>query len=96
MGGVSDEAKIVAGPVEVEPDDGLRVFSFRVKQGETVQNIEVAIPEALMASPPSGGAGGLAVATKGRSAVEESLGHGQLPNRITLDPSGSSWSDPPG
>jgi hypothetical protein len=90
---VTDGADIIDGPIELPPESGNRVFSYRVMRRQAMYKVAVLIPIAIMLSPPNG-PGGLAAATQGRSALDEWLAHGQIPERITVDAFGSGWGDP--
>jgi hypothetical protein len=84
---VSD-AEIIDGPVEVAPEEGAHVFSYRVKRGEVCQYVRVVIPSVLRAAVLLGSPAGDAVATRGRSSLEESLRKGRTPRRISVDRTG--------
>jgi hypothetical protein len=82
---VSGDAEIVDGPTELMPEDGMRVFSYRVRHGDAVHdNVCVAIPAALMAASPDHPVVASIVAAKGRTALERSLAKGRVPERLTF------------
>jgi hypothetical protein len=67
------------------PEDGMRLFSYRVRHGDAVHdNVCVAIPAALMASSPDHPVAASIVGTKGRTALERSLAKGRIPERLTF------------
>jgi len=77
------DPEIVGEPTEEPPEDGMRVFRYRVKHGDVVDDVRVAIPKAVVAQPQEFLAAWV-VGPKGRAAVERALAKGRVPKRITL------------
>ncbi len=77
------DPEIVGEPVEEPPEDGVRVFRYRVKHGDVVDDVRVAIPKAAL-TQPQGFWAARVVGPKGRAAVERALGNGRIPKRVTI------------
>jgi hypothetical protein len=77
------QPEIVGEPVEEPPEDGTRVFRYRVKHGDVVDDVQVAIPKALVPEPQNF-LPAWVIGPKGRAAVERALAKGRIPKRITL------------
>jgi hypothetical protein len=77
---VFDDAEIVEGPRELPPEGDMRLFRFRVRQGNAIHDVVVAIPVAVLPSSP--GDAVRLVDTKGRAALERQLAVGRIPKRL--------------
>jgi len=97
LGIVAHGFEITAGSVEAQPEArDSRVFLWRYRRGEIEQDVYVVISATAMASATEALPFPIdaIVATRGRSAVEDSLKRGHNPTRIAVDSSGSIWEHP--
>ena len=92
---MSDQEQILDGPVELASDRDARLFQYRVTRGNGERNVFVSISGTLMACASETLAIPLnaIMATKGRSAVEDSLRSGRNAAQITVNAMGA-WEDP--
>ena len=97
LGIVAHGFEITAGSVEAQPEArDSRVFLWRYRRGEIEQDVYVVISATAMASATEALRFPIdaIVASRGRSAVEDSLRRGHSPTRIAADSSGSIWEHP--
>jgi hypothetical protein len=77
------DPEIVGEPVEEPPEDGMRVFRYRVKHGHVAADVRVAIPKAAVEQPQDFLCA-LAIGPKGRAVVEHELAEGRIPERVKV------------
>jgi hypothetical protein len=94
-----DKVRIVAGPTEIESPPSLDVYRYWVRHGEREQKVIVTIsrrPAESGLDPRKRRVLRNAVATKGRSVLDDAIRAGRLPKRILVDQEGDVTELSPG